>query len=131
MSKRWLRLGWAVLFAVAAHAADFKVGDKVEVKWGSTWYAAEVKAVEGAGKWKIGYDGYGTNWDEIVGPDRIRARGASGQTASANTTSGMATGATNAAATPGANALRLTATAVAKRSAPCRRSTGAEVYAWS
>ena len=66
-------------------AADFKVGDKVEVEWRSVWYAAEVKAVEGPDRWKIGYDGYGANWDEVVGPDRIRARGAAAksQTSSA------------------------------------------------
>lgn len=66
----------ALTSAVAHWAADHQVGEKVEVKWGSSWYAAEVKAIEGPNQWKIGYDGYGANWDEVVGPDRIRARGA-------------------------------------------------------
>lgn len=75
MLKRFLVTVFALIGSMVV-AADFKVGDKVEVKWGPTWYAAEVKAVPGPNQWKIGYDGYGANWDEVVGPDRIRARGA-------------------------------------------------------
>src|SRR5690606_4657022 len=74
MLKR-IFVGVWVLLGFVCRAADFQVGDKVEVKWGSVWYRAEVKMVEGPGRWKIGYDGYGANWDEVVGPDRIRAIG--------------------------------------------------------
>ena len=81
--------------------AQYKVGDKVEVKWGSTWYAAEVKALAGASQWKIGYDGYGENWDEVVGPDRIRVRGASTQataTTAPNTQSNTSSASSGASA---------------------------------
>lgn len=79
MVKRIFVTALLLAFTWAASAADYKVGEKVEVKWGSSWYAAEVKAVEGPAQWKIGYDGYGANWDEVVGPDRIRARGAAAE----------------------------------------------------
>lgn len=61
------------LLPLCASAADFKVGDPVEVLWSGTWYKAKVTALEG-GKWKISYEGYGSSWDEVVGPERIRAR---------------------------------------------------------
>ncbi len=47
-----------------------KAGDKVEVLWKGKYYAATVKEVKD-GKWFIHYDGYGDNWDEWVGADRI------------------------------------------------------------
>lgn len=90
MLKRILVSVLALAGAVA-WAQDLKVGDKVEVQWGSTWYAAEVKAIDGPSRWKIGYDGYGANWDEVVGPDRIRARGA----AAGPTTQGRSTSKTS------------------------------------
>lgn len=47
---------------------------KAEVLWGSTWYAAQVLE-EKDGKFFIKYDGYGDNWNEWVGKDRIRFLG--------------------------------------------------------
>jgi hypothetical protein len=43
----------------------------VMVEWHSTWYPSEVLRRSG-GKYFIHYTGYGSNWDEWVGPDRIR-----------------------------------------------------------
>src|SRR5690606_42148427 len=101
MLKR-IFVGVWVLLGFVCRAADFQVGDKVEVKWGSVWYRAEVKVVEGPGRWKIGYDGYGANWDEIVGPERIRPRGAAAkpQATVTNTTGASATTASTAAPMP-------------------------------
>ena len=48
-----------------------KKGDKVEVLWSSKWYPATVLEVNGS-SWKIHYDGYGDNYDEWVGTDRIK-----------------------------------------------------------
>jgi hypothetical protein len=56
----------------AAGAASWKTGDKVEVKWGGTWYPAVILEVK-EDIFKIHYDGYGSNWDEWVGSDRIRS----------------------------------------------------------
>ena len=78
-----------ILLASALWAADFKVGEAVEVMWGSTWFKAKVTAVEN-GKWKIAYDGYGSNWDESVGPDRIRAGGANAPAAASTNATGAA-----------------------------------------
>ncbi|MEM9186515.1 MAG: caspase family protein [Planctomycetota bacterium] len=51
------------------------VGDKVEVLWQGTWYKASVIATPAPGQWKIHYEGYGSNWDQVVGPNRIRLPG--------------------------------------------------------
>jgi hypothetical protein len=56
--------------------AAFRVGDAVDVMSNGWWYPARIKAVNGPGLWLIGYDNYGASWDEVVGPERIRVRGA-------------------------------------------------------
>ena len=52
-------------------ASDRSVGDVVEVEWQGSWYAAVLRERRGA-QWLIHYDGYGDEWDEVVGEDRIR-----------------------------------------------------------
>lgn len=107
MLKRIIASALALIASVA-WAQNFKVGDKVEVEWRSVWYAAEIKSVEGPNRWKIGYDGYGANWDEVVGPERIRPRGAAvkpetvapAQPTVTNTTKASATTASTPAAAP-------------------------------
>ncbi|HEY8076790.1 MAG TPA: hypothetical protein VIF62_21840 [Labilithrix sp.] len=47
------------------------VGDAVEVEWQGSWYAAVIREQRGA-QWLIHYDGYGDEWDEVVGDERIR-----------------------------------------------------------
>jgi hypothetical protein len=49
----------------------FRQGDKVEVLWKSTWYAATVLQVDRE-RFFIRYVGYSDDWDEWVGPERIR-----------------------------------------------------------
>lgn len=52
------------------------VGGKIDVAWHGVWYPATIKAgPNAAGACQIGYDGYGSNWDEWVGADRMRRRG--------------------------------------------------------
>lgn len=52
-------------------------GDLVEVEWRGSWWPAVL--VERRGDlWLIHYEGYGDEWDETVGPDRIRLRGVEG-----------------------------------------------------
>jgi hypothetical protein len=51
----------------------FAVGDEVDVEWREVWYAASVLEVVGD-KYKIHYDGYGDEWNEVVPPARIRPR---------------------------------------------------------
>jgi hypothetical protein len=54
------------------------VGDEIEVEWQGSWYAAVIREARGGegdqGHWLIHYDGYGDEWDEVVGDDRIRER---------------------------------------------------------
>ncbi len=49
------------------------VGDEIEVEWQGAWYAAVIRESRGA-LWLIHYEGYGDEWDEVVGDDRIRDR---------------------------------------------------------
>lgn len=48
-------------------------GDRVQVSWKGTWYQATIIEVAGE-KYKIHYDGYGTEWDEWVSLDRMKGR---------------------------------------------------------
>jgi hypothetical protein len=51
-------------------------GARHNILWNGTWYAGIVKAApDASGKCLIGYDGYGANWDERVGPDRLAPPG--------------------------------------------------------
>jgi len=57
----------------AGYAMPYRLGDAVQVLWKGRWYAATVIQI-GQNKVKIHYDGYGNNWDEWVGSNRIRYR---------------------------------------------------------
>ena len=77
--KKIIFLSLVSLFLLAsyplqeAHGAICKVGDKAQVLWGGKWWSAKVIGVNKAGnRCKIHYKGYGSNWDEWVGPNRIR-----------------------------------------------------------
>ena len=53
---------------------DYAIGTAVQVLWpdDGVWYDAKI--LEGKlGIHRIHYDGYGDEWDEWVGPDRIRS----------------------------------------------------------
>ncbi len=52
-------------------APAYSVGESVQVKWKGSWYPATVLKA-GDGKYYIHYAGYGSNWDEWVGPGRIK-----------------------------------------------------------
>lgn len=80
-----------------AQVVTYAVGASVEVLWSGTWYPASIKAIRGRDQWLIGYDGYGTSWDEVVGLDRIRARRAKAA-ASAQASGSQAAVGTKAAA---------------------------------
>ena len=48
------------------------VGSTIDVEWHGTYYPATVLASAEDGNVRIHYDGYGDEWDEDVGEDRIR-----------------------------------------------------------
>ncbi len=60
--------------APARGAAQYTRGQAVVVYWGRSWWDARVLAEVGPQRWRIHYDGYGSGYDEDVGPDRIRPR---------------------------------------------------------
>lgn len=55
-----------------APAAEWKVGDRIEVLWKRSWYKATIIGVK-PGLYRIHYTGYASSWDEWVGPGRVRA----------------------------------------------------------
>jgi hypothetical protein len=61
-----------LVLARAAQKASPLVGRHVEVKWQGNWYRAKIEAVQGK-QYKIHYNHHTRDWDEWVGPDRIRA----------------------------------------------------------
>lgn len=72
-----LSLVLAILcLALAGQAsAGCQKGDKAEVLWQGSWYPATVLHSNGE-RCFIHYDGYESSWDEWVGPDRIKLKGA-------------------------------------------------------
>lgn len=54
-----------------AQSQNYIVGDKVEVLWSGTWYAAEVLEAKG-GQYKIHYSDWSSTFDEWVKIERIR-----------------------------------------------------------
>lgn len=61
--------------AAASQQGACPAGGKVEVAWHGTWYPATIKAGPNAARaCQISYDGYGSEWDEWVGADRMRRR---------------------------------------------------------
>jgi hypothetical protein len=54
-----------------ASDSKFTKDQKVEVKWGSTWYKATILEVQGD-KYKVHYDGWDAKWDQEVGPAKVR-----------------------------------------------------------
>lgn len=67
-------LGEPPIVAAQVARKSFAAGDDVEVEWNGSWYSASVIEVKSQGKYKIHYEGYGSNWDETVGPSRIRVK---------------------------------------------------------
>ncbi|MET0261989.1 MAG: agenet domain-containing protein [Rariglobus sp.] len=65
--------------------APWKTGDRIEAFSGGKWYPGKIVESEVA-KWKVTYDGYGSNWDEWLKFDRIRLPAATTAVAAADGT---------------------------------------------
>jgi RNA binding chromodomain-containing protein/agenet domain-containing protein len=59
--------------AVVVGTPLYSVEEAVMVLWHGSWWPAHVLRAE-ANRWFIHYDNYGNNWDEWVGPGRIKKR---------------------------------------------------------
>jgi hypothetical protein len=55
-----------------AVAQTWNAGDRVQVQWKGAWYPATILEVSGNG-YRVHYQGYGSNWDEVVAPYRVKA----------------------------------------------------------
>jgi hypothetical protein len=53
-------------------AATWKPGDKVDVNWNGQWWQGQILTANGS-QYKIHYTGWASSWDEVVGPNRLRA----------------------------------------------------------
>jgi hypothetical protein len=58
----------------AAKTNQHKIGDRVMVEWHNHYYPAVVVGVVGPERYRIHYEGYGNEWDENVGAERVKAK---------------------------------------------------------
>ncbi|MFH1653566.1 MAG: Tudor-knot domain-containing protein [Pseudomonadota bacterium] len=61
----------SVLLIDVASAETCKVDTKTQVNWKKSWYKAKVLKLKPQSAF-ITYEGYGSSWNEWVGPDRIK-----------------------------------------------------------
>ena len=58
----------------AAKTNQFKIGDRVKAEFHGHYYPAVVVGIVGPERYRLHYDGYGNEWDENVGRERIQAK---------------------------------------------------------
>lgn len=58
----------------AAKTNKFKIGDKVRAEWHNYTYNAVIVGIVGPERYRVHYEGYGSEWDENVGRERLRAK---------------------------------------------------------
>lgn len=58
----------------AAQSNRYKLNDRVRVEWHGQIYAATITGIVGQEQYRVRYDGYGQEWDEIVGLSRIQPK---------------------------------------------------------
>ena len=60
--------------ALAAQTNTYRLGDQVKVEWNGRFYPAQIVDVVGKERYRVHYDGYGSEWDENVSLNRIQPR---------------------------------------------------------
>jgi hypothetical protein len=58
--------------SASAPPSFYRVGDRVRVEWHGATYTASIVAVLGAERYRVHYEGYGSEWDENIGLARIQ-----------------------------------------------------------
>jgi hypothetical protein len=58
----------------AAQTNIYKIGDRVRVEWHNTMYPAVIVGIVGQERYRIHFEGYGDEWDDTVGLNRIQPR---------------------------------------------------------
>jgi hypothetical protein len=58
----------------AAQTNTYRVGDQVRVEWSGRFYNAQIIEVVGKERYRVHYEGYGSEWDENVGLSRMQPK---------------------------------------------------------
>lgn len=58
----------------AAKTNKFKIGDRVRAEWHAHTYNAVIVGIVGPERYRLHYEGYGSEWDENVGRERLRSK---------------------------------------------------------
>jgi hypothetical protein len=53
----------------------YREGERVRVEWHGSLYPATIMGVLGDDRYRVHYEGYGSEWDEDVGLNRIQRKG--------------------------------------------------------
>jgi hypothetical protein len=62
--------------ASAGPRSVYREGERVRVEWHGSMYPATILGVLGDDRYRVHYEGYGNEWDEDVGLNRIQRKGA-------------------------------------------------------
>lgn len=57
-------------------SSGWSTTDEVEVEWRGRWWPAIVMERRGGSRFLVHYTGYGDEWNEVVGVERVRSRSA-------------------------------------------------------
>jgi hypothetical protein len=52
----------------------YRVGDRVRVEWHGSIYPAAITSVLDSDRYRVHYEGYGDEWDETIGLNRIQRK---------------------------------------------------------
>lgn len=58
--------------SASATPSFYRIGDRVRVEWHRSIYNATIVEVLGSERYRVHYEGYGDEWDEDIGLERIR-----------------------------------------------------------
>ncbi len=58
----------------AAKTNRYKIGDRIKVQFQGHYYPAVIVGIVGPEKYRVHYEGYGNEWDENVGTDRLQSK---------------------------------------------------------
>ncbi|MSP23911.1 MAG: hypothetical protein EXR75_01860 [Myxococcales bacterium] len=58
----------------AAKSNKFRMGDRVRAEFHRHWYPAVIVGVVGPERYRVHFEGYGNEWDDNVGAERIQTK---------------------------------------------------------
>jgi RNA binding activity-knot of a chromodomain len=61
--------------AAPAPPSVYRLGDRVRVEWHGSIYTATIVTVLGDDRYRVHYEGYGSEWDEDINLSRIQRKG--------------------------------------------------------